>query len=75
MLNATESGPVPTSALARSDRRLGMALAEHLIAGVGTGETYRHTKLVAMHARRALSPRELAELDPEWLAIPAVDMG
>jgi len=43
-----------------------------LLAGVGSGNTRRDRSDVVLHARRRMSERELAMLDPAWCAIPAV---
>ena len=45
-----------------------------LLGGVGTGETKRMRSEAVLHARRKLSDLELAQLDPAWCAIPAVDI-
>lgn len=50
-------------------------LAEHLLRGVGTGESIRNAGQYVMHVRRSLSDAEIAAIDQAWLAIPAVDMG
>lgn len=67
--------PVPISMASRKQRRIAGALAMRLIEGVGAGRTLEQTKTVACHARRALSESEIARIDQEWLAIPAVDSG
>jgi hypothetical protein len=66
---------VPVGALGRHERRALRRLGEELLAGAGVGAWIHHEKIVAVHVRRQLSPRELDGLDPAWLAIPAVDMG
>ena len=49
-------------------------VALDLIADVGEGETLRQRGPIALHARRKLSPAELATLDPAWCALPAIDI-
>jgi hypothetical protein len=69
--------PVPVERLTRSTHRLLRSLGEHLLQGVGTGETFVHQRVVAIHVRRRLNDAELAEVRrerPGWLEIPAVDM-
>lgn len=66
---------VPVSELDRNQRRRLRALGEKLLEGVGVGPWIHHEKELAVHVRRQVSPFELRGLDPEWLAIPAVDMG
>ena len=70
-----KSGVVETREVTGKEAKAAGMLRLALIAGVGTGEVFKHTKQVAFHARRQCSPDELAGLSPEWLAIPAVDMG
>lgn len=68
-------GPCPTHQIDRKTTRIGRRLACQLIEGVGDGDFIVHTKQLAFHARRRLSPSELRALSPEWLAIEPVDMG
>ncbi len=44
-----------------------------LLAGIGIGPTVAHRGEVSIQARRSLSDAEIATLNTEWLAIPAVD--
>lgn len=67
--------PTATAFLRASEIRRARLLAASLLEGVGAGETFVHVKEIAIHVRRSLSPTEIAQLDPSWLAIPAVDMG
>ncbi len=48
-------------------------LGRKLLQGVGNGETFEKTGDLAIHVRRSLSDEEIAGLNPEWLAIPAID--
>ena len=45
-----------------------------LLWGVGEGDTRRERSAYVLHARRKLSARELALLDPAWCAIPPIDI-
>jgi hypothetical protein len=49
------------------------AVCQRLLAGVGTGETRIDAEGRALHHRRSLSDKEIAMLNPNWLALPAVD--
>ena len=71
----TDYGPIPIAELGRKERRLLRALGEKLLEGRGEGPLIHHEKQVAVHVRRKLTRAELDGLDPEWLSIPAVDMG
>jgi hypothetical protein len=71
---------LPTAGLDRKRRRLALALGERLLDGVGDGrvgdgKTLEQVKPIAFHVRRALSAVEMAAIDQEWCAIPAVDAG
>lgn len=68
------SGPIPTAAWTRQDRRRAVRLAENLLDSVGVEPSRTDVGVIALHLRRSLSPEEIAALDPDWLAIPAVDM-
>ncbi len=60
-----------------SVRRLDLAkrVARGLLHGVGGAVPDRlDVGDVVVHLRRPLSEREIASLDPGWLAIPAVDL-
>jgi hypothetical protein len=65
----------PTAVSTWDFRRLTKARGRlrELLAGVGTGEDYWQAGDAAYHLRRRLSEAELGRLDPEWLALPAVD--
>lgn len=67
------SGPIPTAAWTRQDRRRAARLAEDLLTDVGIESNRAEFGDFAYHLRRSLSSAEIAALDPEWLAIPAVD--
>jgi hypothetical protein len=45
-----------------------------LISGVGHGDTRRDRSEHVLHARRKLSPAEIAMLDPAWCELPAIDI-
>lgn len=66
--------PIPYAAWRLKERE---ALKHEVIAmlsGVGAGNTRRDRGEAVLHARRRLSPAELALLDPVWCALPAVDV-
>lgn len=67
-------GVLDTGELRPKEARRAKEIALELLAGVGTGEIRRDRAPVCFHARRRLSDRELAQLDPAWCAIPPVDM-
>lgn len=69
------SGPIPTAQVDKKAAKVARALAQHMIANVGDGQVIEHTKALAFHARRRLSPDELRRIDQAWLAIEPVDMG
>jgi hypothetical protein len=56
------------------NKKAAYALGETLLAGVGMEPTYMKIGDIAFHVRRSLSADEIAGLDPDWLAIPPVDM-
>ena len=71
----TADGPVLAAELPEASVHKARMLARSLVAGVGTGSLIEQTGDIALHCRRSLSDREIAGLDPEWLAIEPVDMG
>lgn len=44
-----------------------------LLNGVGRQPDYWQRGKDAMHLRRSLTRKELAQLDPQWIALPAID--
>lgn len=44
-----------------------------LLAGVGKRPDYWARGERALHLRRNLNAAELAQLDPKWIALPAID--
>ena len=46
----------------------------NLLWGVGEGNTRRERSAIVMHARRKLSADEMTMLDPEWVALPPIDI-
>ena len=66
--------PLPWSRCGLKTRGIVRETVLGLLAGVGTGNTRRDRSDIVLHARRRLNDRELAQIAPEWRAIPAVAM-
>jgi hypothetical protein len=64
---------VATDDVDRKRRRLAFALGHKLLDGVGVTPSREQVRGIAFHVRRALSPREIMQLDPVWLALPPLD--
>ena len=69
-------GPIAMTALEQQpDRpllRKAVEVAHRIMRGVGTPPDQLGAGDIAVHLRRALTPKEIAKLTPEWLAIEAV---
>lgn len=50
------------------------ALGYELLVGVGRSLTRVDAARQVVHVRRPLTDEEIAELDPAWLALPAIDL-
>lgn len=67
-----KAGPIPCRMVMK--KNMAQAIGIKLLDGVGVGETFIKAGEVAFHIRRRLSDEEVAGLDTDWLAIPAVNM-
>jgi hypothetical protein len=73
-LLSKKGSPIPVSEWGREQQRKAASKLRNLLAGVGAGEDHWGSLDVSCHLRRRLSDRELARIDPAWMAIPAVDL-
>lgn len=65
--------PTPTALVTGSDAKRAKAFAVDLLGGVGRLPERASITDFTFHFRRALAPAEIEQLDPAWLACPAVD--
>jgi hypothetical protein len=63
---------LPISKISESSKRIAIATAKTLLAGVGRLPSSVEQMHVGIHYRRALTEIEYGELSPEWCSIPAV---
>ena len=69
-----DDGPIPYERWGIKAREVCKREVVALLAGVGVGDLRRDRGYAVIHARRKLNDAELAMLDPDWCAIPAVDV-
>ncbi len=71
----TGTGPLVTEKWTRQQRNEAARQAARMLAGVGMEPSKAEVYPFSYQLRRALSDAEVAQLDPAWVAVPAVDEG
>lgn len=75
ILDRRTTTPIPLAEMNPVDAKRAQALCIDLLSGVGRSPDLREVIGSSYHLRRRLNLDELAQLDPEWCAIPARDLG